>query len=131
MFNGTDVSGTAPAQQSEYEGIYTLVRTLASGDSFDDIKINVDIDSDFELTDIFGSWDQDFTINLYGSNGRPIASSQVHPANFVGTAQFPVPLLKSMTWPRGSQIRVALTNKYAGNNSIELCFRGIKHFNVG
>jgi hypothetical protein len=131
MFGDTPAPAAAPAPAvHEEDGVYTLQRTLAQNDSFDDVRIDIDRDSDFELTHLAGSWAQDLTINIFSPGMRPIASSQVKIGNCFGTRQFPVPLLRSMVFRRGSQLRIAITNLYAGSNAIELLFCGIKHFDA-
>ena len=105
-------------------------RAIAQNEALDDFRIAIDKDSDFELTHLTGKWDQPFTINIMTPGGRPLCSSQVKPENLIGTGQFPVPLQRSMVYPRGSQLRIAFTNKHAGMNNVEICFCGLKHFDA-
>ena len=120
---------TAPAGHDE-DGKYVFSYSLAQNDSFDDLKINIDVDSDFTLTHIYGLWDQEFTFNLRTPGGRSIASSNVKAENFIGTAQFPVPMLAPQTYRRGSQLRLSIANGYAGANNVEIVFAGLKHYDV-
>jgi hypothetical protein len=125
----TPAAAAAPTGHDE-DGKYVFQYALQNGDNFNDLKINIDVDSDFELTHLYGIWDQEFTFNLYTPGGRLIASSNVKAEDFLGTAQFPVPMLAPQIYPRGSQLRLSIANSYAGVNNVEIVFAGLKHYDT-
>lgn len=129
MFGNTQQTPPAPAQQfHEEECSYVVQRTLQPGDSFSDLRLNLDADYDFVLTHLIGSWDNNFSFNFSPPSGPPVYSSEVQAQNCFGSAQFPRPLLRPMVFPAGSQIKYALTNLAAGANNVEIIFGGYRRY---
>ena len=79
---------------------------------------------------VYGVSTGPYTIQFRNAANRALSSAQISNANAVGTAQFPVPF-GGVKYPAGGQISIAITNTYAGVNTIELILSGIKQRKVG
>ena len=115
----------APVAPIEEEQIIPLTKVLTSLQSSLDVGVNIDKDSDFWLTHLWGKSTGAYTILLRHHNGRGLSTVPIRSDNLVGTVQFRTPL-KPMLFPAGSRISVDLTDTSAAGNTIELCFGGIR-----
>jgi hypothetical protein len=126
---GEAAAPTAPTPQVMEEAAeYVYSRTLSNGDAFDDLRLTLDSDSEFELQYVVAKWQQSFSVNLRTPRGKPLCSSAVQAENFFGTAQFPRAFLRPAVYAPGAQISFSLINNYAGNNAVEIVFGGIRRY---
>ena len=119
---------TAEFTEESYKQVIKL--TLAQNDSFPDLRYPIDSDGDFTVTDVYGTSDGPYTIQFRNAANRALSSAQMSNANAIGTAQMPVPF-GSVSYPASGQISVAITNKFAGDNNIEIILDGIKRRRAG
>jgi len=118
-------------QYSEEAGIYPYQITLTAHQSLVDQSVIIDGNSDFVLFAIYGTSTGGYTVRVRNGNSRFICSAMLQSVNFVGTAQFPVPLSKPFIIPATGRIGIDITDTSNAANNIELCFAGIRRYQVG
>lgn len=132
-FHGVgEVPLTPPANQQYYEepaSIVVDVSLTASQPLMEQGKI-VDQDGDFRLQAISATKTGSFQIKLRLPSGRYFPESYVNDANFVGTAQFPVPVEPNMVYRSGQKLSFDIKDTSAAPNTIQLVFWGVKLLRV-
>ena len=111
----------------EEPAFYRFSRTFTANEAQGRLPVNIDRDSDFLLTGINGTSDDEYTINFRLPSGRLIGSDEVTAENLVGTANQPTAIGPPPIYRAGSTgPELAITNLTAGNKAIELVFTGIR-----
>jgi hypothetical protein len=129
-----DTTQAAPAvqlgQYSEEAGIYAYQVTLTANQPLTNQSLIVDGNSDFIMLAIHGTSTGSYVIRVRNNNDRFICSAFLQNANFVGTAQFPVPLSKPFIVRATGRIAIDITDTSGASNTVELCFSGIRRYQV-
>jgi hypothetical protein len=119
-----------PPVPSFYEETFQYVFqiSLTSNQVVKEQRQTIDRDADFIWTAIWGTQTGAYSIQFRDAQGRIMSSGEVRNVNAVGTAQFPVPLMKPRIIPGGGFITMNLTELSGAGNTIELVFGGFKRF---
>lgn len=107
---------------------YVFQTTLTGNQIVKEQRQTIDRDADFIWTSIWGTQTGNYSIQFRDANGRIMSSGELRNANAVGTAQFPVPLMKPRVIPGGGFITMNITELTGSSNTIELVFGGYKRF---
>lgn len=130
-----EVPLTQTPNMSFYEepGEYVMDVSLTSGQEKTRQITQIDNDSDFIWLATVGSSTGVYKLKLQisGRSGRYMSSSYVNNVNYVGSANFPVPLLHEVYFSAGSSISGDFLDTSGGANTIQLLFKGIKRFKTG
>lgn len=118
----------APTEPHKESAYYVFQRTLSGNQALPDLRQIIDADSDFLLLSIHGTQTGNYTIRLRNALGRYIYSAAARNANVVGTAQFPVPLIRPELIPAGGSIGLDLVDLSGSSNTVEIVFAGEKWF---
>lgn len=122
---------TIPAANFHEEpGDVVLDKVLTSNQESLRQTAQIDADSDFLLYAILGSSTGAYDLRVQLPNGRYLNNSYVKSSNYVGSAQFPVPLLAPVYFPAGSSIIVDLKDTSGAGNTIQLVFKGIRRYRL-
>jgi len=129
-FPGMGQPAEAPRQAGVYEEEfnYVLQVVLTGSQVVQNLQQQIDRDADFIWNSLWGTQTGIYSIQFRDANGRLMSSAQMRNANAVGTAQFPVPLMKPRTIPGGGFITMNITELSTAGNTIELVFGGYKRF---
>jgi len=110
---------------------YPFDIVLQSGDNLPNEGIRTDTDSDFILLGMsINTFDSIlFTLQLKDSNGNYFSSAPVFAANYAGqgSASYMFPG-RPRIFPPNSSLGVGIKNLFAGQNTVQLLFRGEKRF---
>lgn len=122
---------TIPAQDFyEEPGDVVLDITLTSNQEKLRQTAQVDSDSDFLLYALLGTSTGAYDLRLQLPNGRYLNNSYVKSSNYVGSAQFPVPLLVPVYFPGGSSIIVDVKDTSGAGNTVQLVFKGVRRYRL-
>ena len=120
-----------PATQFyEEPGDLVLDKVLTANQEALRQAVQVDEDSDFLLLALVGNSTSTYNIVLYQANNRAVNSAYAKNTNYVGSANFPVPLLKELYYPAGASIRVDVKDTSGAGNTIQLIFKGIRRYRL-
>src|ERR1044071_369078 len=93
---------SAVPQYVEEPCFYVYQVTLTANQALRDQAVPIDRDADFLLTGIHGTSTSTYTLNFRLPSGRQFANTQLHNANFVGTAAEPALVGPAPLYPAGS-----------------------------
>ncbi len=105
-------------------------RTLLANQALTDLSLTIDGDSDFVLMAVKGSSTGAYNIRVRLPNARYMQSAQVQNANFVGTAQFPVPIVPAVVIGAAGRLGIDITDTSGVQNIIQLVFVGVRRYQV-
>lgn len=118
-----------PAQPHEEYGELVYNVALAGGGSVaDDMLQNDRSDAEFQVLGIKGASTGTYTIRMKDSNGRHIQSAPVQNTLFVGTAQFPTPIVPGITIPPAGRVGFDLVDTSGVANTIQLVLIGVRRY---
>ena len=120
----------SPANQPTYveePAIYPFVLTLTSNEHVPNVAVNIDRDSDFLLTGIWGSSTGNYTLNFRLPSGREISTQEMLNTDFIGTANQPTAIGPPPIYRAGSNgPQLALTEASGAPNTVQIYFGGIR-----
>jgi hypothetical protein len=111
----------------EEPAIYEFTTSLGADDTITDVAVNIDRDSDFLLTGIWGSSTGEFTMNFRLPSGRQIANQAILNTDVLGTANQPTSIGPPPIYRAGSVgPQLTLTDLSGATNNITILFGGIR-----
>ena len=111
----------------EEPAIYPFFVTLTSDQHIADTAVNIDRDSDFLLTGIWGSSTGPYTLNFRLPSGRQVSTQEILDTDLLGTANQPTAIGPPPIYRAGSNgPQLSLTDVSGASNSIRLYFGGIR-----
>jgi hypothetical protein len=121
-----------PVEPRYYDepSVYVFQRTLAANQSLTDLSQLFDGDSLFLWMGVYGSQTGAYSIRFRSPNGRYLSSALLRNVNAIGTAQFPVPIFPALPVPISGKIGIDITDLSGAANSVEICFAGVKRFQL-
>lgn len=126
----TPQASTQTANQPTYveePAIYEFTTQLTSDESVTDVAVNIDRDSDFLLTGIWGSSTGEYTLNFRLPSGRQISNQQILNTDLIGTANQPTSIGPPPIYRAGSVgPQLDLTDISGATNNITILFGGIR-----
>lgn len=130
VYPGMGQADQAPPAPSFYEEVFQYVFqvTLTASQAVKEQRQTIDRDADFIWTAVWGTQTGNYSVQFRDANGRIMSSGELRNANAIGTAQFPVPMMKPRLIPGGGFITMNLTELSVASNTIELVFGGYKRF---
>lgn len=116
------------AQQTSYEEPYGIPFdvTLSANQELLQQGVFIDHDGDFVLKAIVGSQTGAYSLRLRLPSGRQYPAGYVKNVNFVGTAQFPVPVEPNVVFPSGSKVSIDIKDTSGSSNTVQLLLIGSK-----
>lgn len=123
-------AGPAPSTGAPYyeeDHQYVLNITLTANLNVVSL-LNIDGDADFLWIAKAGSSTGIYRLQFTLPNSRRMSNAQINNANYIGTAQWPVPLERPYLCPAGSTIAVNITDTSAAGNTVQLVFIGINRY---
>lgn len=126
-----EVPQTAVDREPQYaeESAEYVVDVVLLANAETNVTRSIDTDSDFLWVAKCGTQTGIYEVQFFLPNGRSMSGgTRVRNANYVGTAQFPVPLRPPELLPGGSQVRVNIKDLSGAGNTIQILLIGIKQF---
>lgn len=123
----TPASSVSQPSYVEEPVIYPFVTTLTSDQHVSDVAVNIDRDTDFLLTGIWGSSAGNYTLNFRLPSGRQISTQEILDTDLLGTANQPTAIGPPPIYRAGSVgPQLTLTDVSGSSNAIRLYFGGIR-----
>lgn len=123
-------ASSAAANQPTYveePAFYYFTQTLTANQALQAIGVNIDRDSDFELTGINGSSTGAYTLNFRLPSGRLISNAQILNTDLLGTANQPTAIGPPPIYRAGSVgPQLDLTDTSSNSNTVRIVFSGIR-----
>ncbi|MCC7497327.1 MAG: hypothetical protein IT160_07105 [Bryobacterales bacterium] len=125
--------GEVSPQPQYYDepGIATFDKVLAAGTEYGDLAQNFDKDADFYWTALSGTQTGAYQVQFILPDGRNLSTSMINNANVIGTGQFPVPIWPTVLVPAGSKIGLRLKDTSGAQNTVQICFVGMRRYRSG
>jgi len=129
-YPGMGQTEQAPQAARFYEESFQYVFqiSLTANQAVKEQRQTIDRDADFIWTALWGTQTGNYSVQFRDAKGGIMSSAELRNANAIGTAQFPVPLMKPRLIPGGGFITMNLTELTGSGNVIELVFAGFKRF---
>ena len=123
---GPAPSTGAPFYEEDHQYVLNISLTASQANLVS--LLNLDGDADFLWIAKAGSSTGTYRLQFTLPNSRRMSNAQINAANYIGTAQWPVPLERPYLCPAGSTIAVNSTDTSGAGNTVQLVFIGINRY---
>ncbi|MCS7261031.1 MAG: hypothetical protein NZ765_09645 [Anaerolineae bacterium] len=122
--------GQSPSAYYEEPAAYVLDVSLSGNQERLDVPLFTDSDSEFILEALAGTSTGAYQIRVRLPNGRYMSNAAVRNANAVGSAQFPVPIIPTVTVPPGGRLGFDLKDLSGQSNTVQLVLLGRRRYRL-